>query len=365
MRSVIALGFAGLAMLATGGLPSLSAQGRPETPRYRVTDLGVLPGRDRTEASALNDHGVIVGAAYDYYGGRSGIALVWDHGKFVRLPAPPGYRATAATAINKSGQITGGLEKTYQGMNYVSACLWTDRKPRVLPTLRGHFGTATDVSNSGVVVGWSAAGTQDFPRSWCWRESTLTWLPTPPGRPISRDCHVNDFGQIAGAAERATPEADGRAVLWEQGRVTELPGAYPGFDAVFQINHLGQCVGRVHRADGNEHAALWEKKGEVRDLGTLGGLGSTARGMNDRGQVVGESDTNAEIKPGGNLLDPDPRAFLWEQGKMTDLNTLLPHRSGWVLREATAINNRGQIIGHGQFKGELRPVLLTPILPSR
>src|SRR5512135_2618138 len=68
------------------------------------------------------------------------------------------------------------------------------------------------------------------------------------------------------------------------------------------------------------------------DLGTLGGaVGSWASGINDCGQVIGQSYTAA-----GEL-----HAFLYSAGAMTDLGTL-----GGTASYATAINNRGQIIGH-------------------
>jgi probable HAF family extracellular repeat protein len=33
--------------------------------------------------------------------------------------------------------------------------------------------------------------------------------------------------------------------------------------------------------------------------------------------------------------------------KLTDLNSLIPADSGWILNSATAINNKGQIVGFG------------------
>ena len=99
---------------------------------------------------------------------------------------------------------------------------------------------------------------------------------------------------------------------------------------------------------------LWEK-GVLKDLGVLkvGGV-STAFAVNDRGQVVGNSTYPDNINP------KDIRAFLWQAEKLYDLNALLPPASNVFLREARSINNKGQIVAGGTFKGGERSFLLTP-----
>ena len=66
------------------------------------------------------------------------------------------------------------------------------------------------------------------------------------------------------------------------------------------------------------------------DLGTLGGTRSVAVAINDRGQVVGWSETPAGVT----------HAVLWEAGSMTDLGA---PTGGWS--QASGINARGQIVG--------------------
>ena len=89
------------------------------------------------------------------------------------------------------------------------------------------------------------------------------------------------------------------------------------------------------------------------DLGTLGGMNSYANAINSNGETVGYSWKT------GVLGD---YAFLYNDGLMTDLNTLIDPTSGWTLESAQAINDNGWIAGYGIGPdGQTQAFLLTPV----
>jgi len=121
----------------------------------------------------------------------------------------------------------------------------------------------------------------------------------------------------------------------------------------FYVTSKGVVSGQASLADGSWHAILWQAALK-RDLGTLGGLNSSAFGSpNARGQVVGEaetsqSDPNGEdfcgfYASGAPLSGTTCLGFLWRDDSMTPLSTL-----GGYNGAASAINNRGEVAGNAE-----------------
>jgi hypothetical protein len=47
------------------------------------------------------------------------------------------------------------------------------------------------------------------------------------------------------------------------------------------------------------------------------------------------------------------RAFIWDKsGGFRDLNTRIASDSGWTLESANSINDHGEIVGRGDYKGQ-------------
>jgi probable HAF family extracellular repeat protein len=149
---------------------------------------------------------------------------------------------------------------------------------------------------------------------------------------------VDAAARVVGRAETSGAEGCGgtganHAFLWADGRMTDL-GTLGGENSdANAINPAGQIVGWAETASGEQHAALWDH-GHVTDLGTLGGANSWATAINAEGQVVGWSETDRLAENQFEL--PDRRAFLWEDGRLTDLAPM---------RYAAAIDDAGRIVG--------------------
>jgi probable HAF family extracellular repeat protein len=127
-----------------------------------------------------------------------------------------------------------------------------------------------------------------------------------------------------------------------------LGGDYSNAQAV---NNAGQVAGQAGLANGEYHAFIGTTGGLV-DLGTLGGAYGQGWGINNVGQVVGTSTDTAG----------KARAFVTLANTMVDLNSLVDESgTGWTFELASAINDAGQITGHGFFQGRTAAFLLSPV----
>jgi len=170
---------------------------------------------------------------------------------------------------------------------------------------------------------------------------------------------LNDMGQMVGSSGNCSTD-NIHALFWQDGRVIDLGNLGGKINNVaYDINNLGQVVGYSDLpGDSTMHGYLWQKSTGMIDLGTLpGDVGSDADGINNLGQVVGGSWD----------ADGNDRAYVWQNGVMTDLNTLIPADSPLYLIEATGtINDWGQIAGIALVisTGEVHGFLATPTTMS-
>ena len=166
---------------------------------------------------------------------------------------------------------------------------------------------------------------------------------------------INNSGQIVGSQTTASNKV--YSILWEDNVPTIIFNTITSNNVhvgsrAYGINNSGQIVGYANNGDYNSrainHAYLWTESDGMTDLGTLpGALRSQAYAINDSGQIVGFSSS----------------AFIYDEGEMIELSTLLQENSGWSnLHNAYGINNSGQVVGTGFLdNGEWHAFLMTPV----
>jgi probable HAF family extracellular repeat protein len=122
------------------------------------------------------------------------------------------------------------------------------------------------------------------------------------------------------------------------------------FSQPFAVNSSGEIAGSSNLSNNDQHAVLWFK-GQISDLGTLGGSNSIAFGFNDSESAVGEAETSASDPNGedfcgfGTHLICQP--FSWRNSVMTPLHTLGGYNGG-VMR----INRWGVSAGFAETSNE-------------
>jgi len=168
---------------------------------------------------------------------------------------------------------------------------------------------------------------------------------------------INSAGQVAGEANTAS--GAGHAFLYSSGMMTDL-GTLPGYTDTYSyataLNDFGQVVGTLEDSGGNFHSFLWQSGTGMTDLGTLGGSAGTGTGPQAVNNPV-PGVHPVQVVGQGVIASGSEHAWLWQNGVMTDLNTLLPANSGWDLASANGINDDQQIAGFGVHNGQTHAFL--------
>lgn len=253
------------------------------------------------------------------------------------LGAVPGTRAVIGVAINNTGHVLG---TAWDQQTQPFPFLWHDGafEPLTAPLFAGAEDVyVVDLNDSLQAVGYLNDGT-----GFVWKDGVALDLGFVHGGPYTGGTipeAINNQGQIVGYASVAPPDLI-HPFLWQNGTLTDL-GNLGGirWAYAYGINEPGSIVGsysyNVNGIDGRDTAYLWQG-GVVTDLGVLE-CGDYCRSMafdiNDQGEVVGHSE--------------DGGAFLWRNGTMENLNSLVELPPGRILWDARKINNRGDILCDG------------------
>jgi probable HAF family extracellular repeat protein len=238
-----------------------------------------------------------------------------------------------------------------------------------LASLGGTVGAGNSINNRGWVAGTSNLPGDQLQHAALWKSGSLTDLGTLGGPNSGVLWPVkNDRGIISGISQTAQPDplgerwscsaffpastAVGHQCLgfrWEDGVMTPLPtlGGTNGFAT--GTNNRGETVGWAENTVHDPtcvapqvlqfRAVIWgPADGEIRELPPLpGDTASAATALNDRGQVVGISGICDRAVGRFSAIHD----VLWQDGKPIDLGSL----GGVAWNTPMAINERGDVVG--------------------
>ena len=305
-------------------------------------------------ANGVNSQGIVVGEYESICTPDcGGISQAWMYqessGSLSELTFDPSENGASANGISDGGIIAGEELNGGQLAGY-----WTATGGAVV--LSGQwqgYDWAVAANDSGTIVGDLGADGTTGEQALMWGSPGYEEISLPPltcDSCVRADVVVNalnDGGAAVGHSAYAIGMDSAQSVLaveWSSGTVTPLVSAQESSASdAYGINDGGDIVGaaRVGSATGAPTHAFLIHEGAMTDLGTLtGDVNSSAVAIDDTGEIVGTSDDGNTSRP-----------FLYRQGQMYDLNTLIDPRDpllGQVaLQAAAGISSNGWIIVNG------------------
>jgi probable HAF family extracellular repeat protein len=347
-------------LLATLGLvflPAVSKQtqhAQTAPGPYTLTDLGSLGGGD-TQAFDLNDSAQVVG--YSRTASLQSRAFLWDDSQMVNLGVVNADDfQSAAVDLNVLGHAV-GTSTLKNGL--ARAALWRNGSIIGLtPELPPYEGTsfASAINDHGHSVGAIDDDSSLVYDGILWANGSRTALGSLGGG-STRPADINNAGQVVGTSNTSVELGQPHAFLWQNGVMTDL-GLLRGDDqdsGAAAINAYGVIVGTSGRLDENTgvdyRPFVWEN-GVMSAIPTPSSE-AYATDINDAGVVIGLMRTSGAASP--------YHAWIYVNGVVTNLNSLIHSASGLHVAYANAINNNGEIAGVAfDAQGQAHGVLLRP-----
>jgi probable HAF family extracellular repeat protein len=317
---------------------------------YSMVDIGAPPGDGFAVPRAINATGQIAGAAGP--GGDSGKSsvFIYSNGKFINL-GTLGGDSGIGNAINSSGQVAGystDAAGTYR------AFISKGSKLVDIGDLGGGSAVAYGINDAGDVVG-SAVTKDESNHPFLYSKGKMIDLGTL-GAPQGTDWWnsaqgINKAGVVVGYSYTGSDQDPLLGFAWFKGKMYAMGSLGGDMSQAYAVNNRNHATGIAYLANGLAHAFITDPSGKMKDLGALAQLGASwGFGINDSGVVVGQAQAE----------NGEDHAFVWN-GKMQDLNELVPQGSGLTLIEAESVNDAGQIVCTGEdSQGNSHSVLLTP-----
>jgi hypothetical protein len=295
----------------------------PNTTRYSVVDLPFIP-------RVITSSGVVAGMT------ELRRAVVWRRKSGVEeLSVPEGFHYTEPVAITKAGDVVINASDAKGRVRRVF--VYTNHS---LIALAGNQTWAHGTGAASTIVGeWSPVGKTTT--------DAVYWSNTVP-HSVGLCCGgilkaVNERGDMVGDAY--DDQGHYQAFAWSPVRGRRIIDPADSYSSAVAINRAGHILLQV----GSE--AYLDDTRHLERLDLSGKFYNSVQAMNDCDVVVGAYGPDSEHY----------RAFAWTGAQgFRDLNSLVASDSGWKLESAAAINDRGEIVGNGELRGDDRGFLLIP-----
>jgi len=308
--------------------------------KYTITHLTL--GGTWSTALAINELGQVVGIS-QISGDASHHGFIYYKGTITDIGSTYPYD------INNFGQVVGHYNTEINGDSTVRSFIYSNGMLTDLGTISSDpraQSWANGINDFGQVVGSANTVYVDSHfHAYFYSDGVMEDIDTTgPYDEKSEAWAINNRGMVIGS------ERDWGVFLYSDGVMRRLNI----FGNALDINDRGEFVGWGSWGPGLEGAFLY-REGDLTVLGDLSDSGQTTpHAINESSQIVGQSGIGYVERPWG--YSHISHAFLYDNGVMTDLNTLIPENSGWELMYATDINNRGQIVGYGVREGEFQKI---------
>lgn len=296
---------------------------------YTVVDLGV-----KMNPVGVNKGGVVAANTEE----KRERAEVYRSGAWHKLP-----KNSLAEALNRAGDVAGEDEGEHP-------TLWPHQSRAVVLDLPdgATLGEGLGINDSDAIVGWFLASDESA-HCYVWNPGAGA-VDISAGQWASCDAFgVNDAGEVTG--EASADGKSGRAFVWSGGTYTDL-GLLKGTISTrgLAINARGHVVGTAVTTGGVTVAFLWD--GTLKPL-EWGNSVTQALSINASDDIVGGVQNSGESTGS---------AVRWAGSKMVLLESEVADLGDWHLEAATAINDKGVIVGSGlrTTTGLLHAFMLVP-----
>lgn len=301
--------------------------------------------------AGINRQGAVIGALQTP--AFKGCAFFHD-GMTLHLLGTLGGENSAAKGINDAGIVVGWAE-TAQGLRH--AFIYDGIALRDVGRNWGEQqSSAIAINNRGLVIG-SIASTPSVLFS-CSLISTPQTISDTNLNFIPLRINIDGLvvGSLRGMGGEHVPAS------WQEGHMVTPLGPSGWRGVALALNDKGLAVGWVSDDEGGEHGFLHSAGKMVLLSGLHAGYDSLASDINQQGTVVGFGYLPGNNWDGsGEHNTYNRHAVSWSDTVPLDLNDAIGVTSGWLLLEAAAINEHGQIAGIGLYEGQRSAYLLTPV----